>query len=141
MEKVYRKSWLALLKSLLSLILGVIVIFVISGTIFNYKVATFVSIILGVLFTIFIFRSSKIEVIITERKLHINLGTREYQYDIDKVSFHSEQVNNDCLTLYVVDENGKKQDFDLSLLGTTKYYEILEYLGIIGDKSEIIKLN
>lgn len=141
MKKTYRMSWIALFWDFVRLVLGVAVLFAILSVVFDFKIATLASACFATLILIHIFRSSRIEVATSDRTLDISIGTRVYHYELERVSFRSEQINNDVLTLYVIDESGTQQEFDLSLLGVLKYHQILTDLGVIGDKSPVIQLN
>lgn len=140
MEKIYRKSYIALLLNFVSLSLLLIVIFFLLNTFFDFKIALWSSFFLAILFLFFFFQKSRIEVVISDDTLSIFLGMKSYQYDLKKVSFRSEQINNNTFILYVIDENGRDESFDLSLLGFSKYQQILEDLRIIGERSDVIKI-
>lgn len=140
MKKVYRRSLIALLLKFISLIIGLVLFFIVLNMFFNFEISILSSSFLAVLLFVITFKKSRIEVIISECELDIFLGKKAYHYDLGKVSFYSEQIDNNVLTLYVVNENGKRNEFDLSLLGLTKFHQILEDLGIIGEKSNVIKI-
>ena len=134
MEKIYRRSLVAVIYNLIIMIFGVLVAFLISGVIGGYKVAI-------ILVVISIFRQLKTKVIINGNRLSINDGKKEFNYNLNEVHISSEQINNDSFFLYLYTEDGNKEMFDLSSLGKRKYNELIEDLGVVGVKSKTIKLN
>ena len=141
MEKIYRRSLVAVIYNLIIMIFGVLVAFLISGVIGGYKVAIIISSIIIILVVISIFRQLKTKVIINGNRLSINDGKKEFNYNLNEVHISSEQRNNDSFFLYLYTEDGNKEMFDLSSLGKRKYNELIEYLGVVGVKSKTIKLN
>ena len=141
MEKIYRRSLVAVIYNLIIMIFGVLVAFLISGVIGGYKVAIIISSIIIILVVISIFRQLKTKVIINGNRLSINDGKKEFNYNLNEVHISSEQRNNDSFFLYLYTEDGNKEMFDLSSLGKRKYNELIEDLGVVGVKSKIIKLN
>ena len=141
MEKIYRRSLVAVIYNLIIMIFGVLVAFLISGVIGGYKVAIIISSIIIILVVISIFRQLKTKVIINGNRLSINDGKKEFNYNLNEVHISSEQRNNDSFFLYLYSEDGNKEMFDLSSLGKRKYNELIEDLGVVGVKSKTIKLN
>ncbi len=141
MEKIYRRSLVAVIYNLIIMIFGVLVAFLISGVIGGYKVAIIISSIIIILVVISIFRQLRTKVIINGNGLSINDGKKEFNYNLNEVHISSEQRNNDSFFLYLYTEDGNKEMFDLSSLGKRKYNELIEDLGVVGVKSKIIKLN
>lgn len=141
MEKIYRRSLVAVIYNLIIMIFGVLVAFLISGVIGGYKVAIIISSIIIILVVISIFRQLKTKVIINGNRLSINDGKKEFNYNLNEVHISSEQRNNDSFFLYLYTEDGNKEMFDLSSLGKRKYNELIEDLGVVGVKSKTIKLN
>lgn len=141
MEKIYRRSLVAVIYNLIIMIFGVLVAFLISGVIGGYKVAIIISSIIIILVVISIFRQLKTKVIINGNRLSINDGKKEFNYNLNDVHISSEQRNNDSFFLYLYTEDGNKEMFDLSSLGKRKYNELIEDLGVVGVKSKTIKLN
>ena len=141
MEKIYRRSLVAVIYNLIIMIFGVLVAFLISGVIGGYKVAIIISSIIIILVVISIFRQLKTKVIINGNRLSINDGKKEFNYNLNEVHISSEQRNNDSFFLYLYTEDGNKEMFDLSSLGKRKYHELIEDLGVVGVKSKTIKLN
>lgn len=141
MEKIYRRSLVAVIYNLIIMIFGVLVAFLISGVIGGYKVAIIISSIIIILVVISIFRQLKTKVIINGNGLSINDGKKEFNYNLNEVHISSEQRNNDSFFLYLYTEDGNKEMFDLSSLGKRKYNELIEDLGVVGVKSKTIKLN
>lgn len=141
MEKIYRRSLVAVIYNLIIMIFGVLVAFLISGVIGGYKVAIIISSIIIILVVISIFRQLRTKIIINGNRLSINDGKKEFNYNLNEVHISSEQRNNDSLFLYLYTEDGNKEMFDLSSLGKRKYNELIEDLGVVGVKSKTIKLN
>ena len=141
MEKIYRRSLVAVIYNLIIMIFGVLVAFLISGVIGGYKVAIIISSIIIILVVISIFRQLRTKIIINGNGLSINDGKKEFNYNLNEVHISSEQRNNDSFFLYLYTEDGNKEMFDLSSLGKRKYNELIEDLGVVGVKSKIIKLN
>ena len=141
MEKIYRRSLVAVIYNLIIMIFGVLVAFLISGVIGGYKVAIIISSIIIILVIISIFRQLKTKVIINGNRLSINDEKKEFNYNLNEVHISSEQRNNDSFFLYLYTEDGNKEMFDLSSLGKRKYNELIEDLGVVGVKSKTIKLN
>ena len=141
MEKIYRRSLLAVIYNLIIMIFGVLVAFLISGVIGGYKVAIIISSIIIILVVISIFRQMRTKIIINGNRLSINDGKKEFNYNLNEVHISSEQRNNDSFFLYLYTEDGNKEMFDLSSLGKRKYNELIEDLGVVGAKSKTIKLN
>lgn len=141
MEKIYRRSLLAVIYNLIIMIFGVLVAFLISGVIGGYKVAIIISSIIIILVVISIFRQLRTKIIINGNSLSINDGKKEFNYNLNEVHISSEQRNNDSFFLYLYTEDGNKEMFDLSSLGKRKYNELIEDLGVVGAKSKTIKLN
>lgn len=141
MEKIYRRSLVAVIYNLIIMIFGVLVAFLISGVIGGYKVAIIISSIIIILVVISIFRQLRTKIIINGNRLSINDGKKEFNYNLNEVHISSEQINNDSFYLYLYTEDGNKEMFDLSSLGKRKYNELIEDLGVVGVKSKTIKLN
>lgn len=141
MEKVYRRSLVAVIYNLVIMAFGMLVVFLVSGTIGGYKVAIIVSSFLFILVFISIFRQIRTKVIISGNSLSIYDGKKEFHYNLNEIKISSETINNDSFFLYVFTEDGNKEMFDLSFLGIYKYNELIEELGIVGEKSKIIKLH
>ena len=141
MEKIYRRSLVAVIYNFIIMIFGVLVAFLISGVIGGYKVAIIISSIIIILVVISIFRQLRTKIIINGNRLSINDGKKEFNYNLNEVHISSEQRNNDSFFLYLYTEDGNKEMFDLSSLGKRKYNELIEDLGVVGVKSKTIKLN
>ena len=141
MEKIYRRSLVAVIYNLIIMIFGVLVAFLISGVIGGYKVAIIITSIIIILVAISIFRQLRTKIIINGNSLSINDGKKEFNYNLNEVHISSEQINNDSFYLYLYTEDGNKEMFDLSSLGKRKYNELIEDLGVVGVKSKTIKLN
>ena len=141
MEKIYRRSLVAVIYNFIIMIFGVLVAFLISGVIGGYKVAIIISSIIIILVVISIFRQLRTKIIINGNSLSINDGKKEFNYNLNEVHISSEQRNNDSFFLYLYTEDGNKEMFDLSSLGKRKYNELIEDLGVVGVKSKTIKLN
>lgn len=141
MEKIYRRSLVAVIYNLIIMIFGVLVAFLISGVIGGYKVAIIISSIIIILVVISIFKQLRTKIIINGNGLSINDGKKEFNYNLNEVHISSEQRNNDSFFLYLYTEDGNKEMFDLSSLGKRKYNELIEDLGVVGVKSKTIKLN
>ena len=141
MEKIYRRSLVAVIYNLIIMIFGALVVFLISGVIGGYKVAIIISSIIIILVVISIFRQLRTKIIINGNRLSINDGKKEFNYNLNEVHISSEQRNNDSFFLYLYTEDGNKEMFDLSSLGKRKYNELIEDLGVVGVKSKTIKLN
>lgn len=141
MEKIYRRSLVAVIYNLIIMIFGALVVFLISGVIGGYKVAIIISSIIIILVVISIFRQLRTKIIINGNVLSINDGKKEFNYNLNEVHISSEQRNNDSFFLYLYTEDGNKEMFDLSSLGKRKYNELIEELGVVGVKSKTIKLN
>ena len=141
MEKIYRRSLVAVIYNLIIMIFGVLVAFLISGVIGGYKVAIIISSIIIILVVISIFRQLRTKIIINGNRLSINDGKKEFNYNLNEVHISSEQRNNDSFFLYLYTEDGNKEMFDLSSLGKRKYNVLIEDLGVVGVKSKTIKLN
>ncbi len=141
MEKIYRRSLVAVIYNLIIMIFGVLVAFLISGVIGGYKVAIIISSIIIILVVISIFKQLRTKIIINGNGLSINDGKKEFTYNLNEVHISSEQRNNDSFFLYLYTEDGNKEMFDLSSLGKRKYNELIEDLGVVGVKSKTIKLN
>lgn len=141
MEKIYRRSLVAVIYNFIIMIFGVLVAFLISGVIGGYKVAIIISSIIIILVVISIFRQMRTKIIINGNRLSINDGKKEFNYNLNEVHISSEQINNDSFYLYLYTEDGNKEMFDLSSLGKRKYNELIEDLGVVGVKSKTIKLN
>ena len=141
MEKIYRRSLVAVIYNLIIMIFGVLVAFLISGVIGGYKVAIIISSIIIILVVISIFKQLRTKIIINGNLLSINDGKKEFNYNLNEVHISSEQINNDSFFLYLYTEDGNKEMFDLSSLGKRKYNELIEDLGVVGVKSKTIKLN
>ena len=106
MEKIYRRSLVAVIYNLIIMIFGVLVAFLISGVIGGYKVAIIISSIIIILVVISIFRQLKTKVIINGNRLSINDGKKEFNYNLNEVHISSEQRNNDSFFLYLYTEDG-----------------------------------
>lgn len=141
MEKIYRRSLVAVIYNLIIMIFGALVAFLISGVIGGYKVAIIISSIIIILVVISIFRHLRTKIIINGNVLSINDGKKEFNYNLNEVHISSEQRNNDSFFLYIYTEDGNKEMFDLSSLGKRKYNELIKDLGVVGVKSKTIKLN
>lgn len=141
MEKIYKRSLIALIYNVIIMAFGVFAAVVISSVIGKTIIAVGVAAVIIVWALINIYRGARTKVILNGDKLFIYDGKREFDYNINRVQLSSEQINNDTFYLYVNTDDGENEVFDLSFLGVMKFNELIEDLGVVGEKSEAIKLH
>lgn len=141
MEKIYKRSLIALIYNAVIMAFGVFAAVVISAVIGKTIIAVSVAAVIIVWALINIYRGARTKVILNGDKLFIYDGKREFDYNINRVQLSSEQINNDTFYLYVNTDDGENEVFDLSFLGVMKFNELIEDLGVVGEKSEAIKLH
>lgn|GEM_PF-1362902 len=141
MEKIYKRSLIALIYNAVIMAFGVFAAVVISSVIGKTIIAVGVAAVIIVWALINIYRGARTKVILNGDKLFIYDGKREFDYNMNRVQLSSEQINNDTFYLYVNTDDGENEVFDLSFLGVMKFNELIEDLGVVGEKSEAIKLH
>lgn len=141
MEKIYKRSLIALIYNVIIMAFGVFAAVVISSVIGKTIIAVGVAAVIIVWALINIYRGARTKVILNGDKLFIYDGKREFDYNMNRVQLSSEQINNDTFYLYVNTDDGENEVFDLSFLGVMKFNELIEDLGVVGEKSEAIKLH
>lgn len=141
MEKIYKRSLIALIYNVIIMAFGVFAAVVISSVIGKTIIAVGVAAVIIVWALINIYRGARTKVILNGDKLFIYDGKREFDYNTNRVQLSSEQINNDTFYLYVNTDDGENEVFDLSFLGVMKFNELIEDLGVVGEKSEAIKLH
>lgn len=141
MEKIYKRSLIALIYNAVIMAFGVFAAVVISSVIGKTIIAVGVAAVIIVWALINIYRGARTKVILNGDKLFIYDGKREFDYNMNRIQLSSEQINNDTFYLYVNTDDGENEVFDLSFLGVMKFNELIEDLGVVGEKSEAIKLH
>lgn len=141
MEKIYKRSLIALIYNVVIMAFGVFAAVIISSVIGKTIIAVGVAAVIIVWALINIYRGARTKVILNGDKLFIYDGKREFDYNMNRVQLSSEQINNDTFYLYVNTDDGENEVFDLSFLGVMKFNELIEDLGVVGEKSEAIKLH
>ena len=141
MEKIYKRSLIALIYNVVIMAFGVFAAVVISAVIGKTIIAVGVAAVIILWALINIYRGARTKVILNGDKLFIYDGKREFDYNMNRVQLSSEQINNDTFYLYVNTDDGENEVFDLSFLGVMKFNELIEDLGVVGEKSEAIKLH
>lgn len=141
MEKIYKRSLIALIYNVVIMAFGVFAAVIISSVIGKTIIAVGVAAVIIVWALINIYRGARTKVILNGDKLFIYDGKREFDYNMNRVQLSSEQINNDTFYLYVNTGDGENEVFDLSFLGVMKFNELIEDLGVVGEKSEAIKLH
>jgi hypothetical protein len=141
MEKIYKRSLIALIYNVIIMAFGVFAAVVISSVIGKTIIAVGVAAVIIVWALINIYRGARTKVILNGDKLFIYDGKREFDYNMNRVQLSSEQINNDTFYLYVNTDDGENEVFDLSFLGVMKFNQLIEDLGVVGEKSEAIKLH
>lgn len=140
MEKIYRKSPVAVIWNLILMLAAAALGLVVLG----YFAGTEIAVGGAALLTLFIlwsmFRQFRMKVAVEGGTLTIVTGGRTHSYDLDRVSLSARARNNDTFTLRVEDEHGS-ESFDLSLLGSAQFNRLLEDIGLIGDKSTVTRLD
>lgn len=141
MEKIYKRSLIALIYNAVIMAFGVFAAVVISSVIGKTIIAVGVAAVIILWALINIYRGARTKVILEGDRLFIYDGKREFDYNMNRVQLSSEQINNDTFYLYVNTDDGENEVFDLSFLGVMKFNELIEDLGVVGEKSEAIKLH
>lgn len=141
MEKIYKRSLIALIYNVVIMAFGVFAAVVISSVIGKTIIAAGVAAVIIVWALINIYRGARTKVILNGDKLFIYDGKREFDYNMNRIQLSSEQINNDTFYLYINTDDGGNEVFDLSFLGVMKFNELIEDLGVVGEKSEAIKLH
>lgn len=139
LEKVYKNSLSEVIFKFIRIVATVVVLFFTIGYFFDIKIAIIATIILVAILIIYNSKQPKTKVVIRDSELYIFVGEKEYHYNIDTAIISSER-DNDTFTLKIIDENGLLEEFDMSLLGITKQRQLLDDLGVTGEKSKVIKL-
>lgn len=141
MEKIYKRSLIALIYNVVIMAFGVFAAVVISSVIGKTIIAAGVAAVIIVWALINIYRGARTKVILNGDKLFIYDGKKEFDYNMNRIQLSSEQINNDTFYLYINTDDGGNEVFDLSFLGVMKFNELIEDLGVVGEKSEAIKLH
>lgn len=140
MTKTYRISWIAFLMHWVVLIALTGIAYFIAEMFIKPIYAAAICGGVSLLFHIMLIRNAQLRITISRQQLNITVKGHTWNYDLQRISCSSESINNTSFTLYITDEHGAKQDFDLSLLGSTKYHELLHDLGVIGEQSPVVSL-
>lgn len=140
MEKKYRFSPISLLFTIIKDIFAIGVVFIIVGYLFEIKAGIISSVVVGVLILKSIFDDLRTHVTVTDKELIIKENNKTFSYDLRKIKLGAETKNNDNFKI-IVQENDNIKKFDLSILGYYQFNELINDLGIIGDKSKIKKLD
>lgn len=140
MEKKYRFSPISLLFTIIKDIFAIGVVFIIVGYLFEIKAGIISSLVVGVLILKSIFDDLRTHVTVTDKELIIKENSKTFNYDLRKIKLGAKIKNNDNFKI-IVQENDNIKNFDLSILGYYQFNELINDLGIIGDKSKIKKLD
>lgn len=82
---------------------------------------------------------SRIYIRVDQNELYIKQSKKEYRFYLDQVEVSAKSTNQGELDLYIQHAEGTL-DVDCSFLGYAKFEDLLETLGVIGDKQKAIKL-
>ncbi|WP_428771493.1 hypothetical protein V1L52_05685 [Treponema sp. HNW] len=83
-------------------------------------------------------------VTLDEKTLTVKKGKKTDVFPLDKVSFRAKIVSSrgeNACTLYAVDSEGKETKINCELIGIAQFEDMLEKLGVTGDKSPATKLD
>lgn len=140
MYKIYRFSLIALIWNTLGYAIATLALFVLVAYFLEIKIALVISAIIALLIILSMFKDLKTKVIISDDNLELHYHNKIYNYDLKKINYKAKMVNNDQNTLYITDNQGKIQDFDLSMLGRLKFESLLDDLDELTNKDKVIKI-
>lgn len=82
---------------------------------------------------------SRLKIVIDDKNICFITKRESKTFEIDNCEFYSHIENNEDFRLTVVC-NGEKNSFDCTFLGYSKYCDLLENLGVTGEKQKAIKI-
>lgn len=139
-ERIYKSTSLQVVKELVILIAACAFL----GFVLHYFVKLYVNAIIvavvAITSLIFTLSDRKLYVKVTDDTLTVIKGKKVDEYKIEECDFKATSKNNDILNLIVIDSSGKTKSYDVSLLGYRQFKNLIEDLGIVGNKSESIVL-
>ena len=124
--KEYKRSIIAIIYNFILTTIGFIIVTIITWYIFKWIFVFPLWILIYLLYMYFFF-TNKIHVVIKEDDLSIKIGKKEKNFKISCCTFSYKIVKNNDLYLYV-NENGNLHFFDLSLIGITNFYKLINDL-------------
>lgn len=140
MEKAYSRNIFAVAWNLLALACGVILAFLVLGRFFGMVAGLLGSGLLAVAMLADMLSHLRMRVVVRDTSLSIFKGREEWHFDLGQVALRAESSNGQYLTLKVVEADGAAHDFDLTLLGVSQYQQLLEDLGVTGERSAVTRL-
>ncbi len=105
----------------------------------NLLIVIGIAVIVALIYIYATFIGARIYIRVDGNDLYIRRGRNEYRFKTDEIAIRAKSSNDDAADLYIHDGT-KEEHIDCSLLGHTRFYELLEDLGVIGEKQEAIKL-
>lgn len=139
-ERIYKSTSFQVVKELVILIAACAFL----GFVLHYFVKLYVNAIIvavvAITSLIFTLSDRKLYVKVTDDTLTVIKGKKVDEYKIEECDFKATSKNNDILNLIVIDSSGKTKSYDVSLLGYRQFKNLIEDLGIVGNKSESIVL-
>lgn len=139
-KRIYKaKKWI-FIKDLLMYCFGLALLTAILLFFINHYIVLAIVSVITLLIIFSVFKDKKLVIIIDDEYLNIIRGHKNDNYTIKNCSFKA-KISDYSLDLYVYDKDGYKHSYDLSLIGHRSFNELLNDLGIIGDKAEPIVIS
>lgn len=92
----------------------------------------------GFLYVYLMIWNKRIYVRVDEHTLYIKENGKEYHFTLNEVSASAYTSNHEA-TLYIHTDT-EKHDFDLDLLSASAFGDLLEDLGVVGEKQTVLHL-
>lgn len=141
-ERIYRASNFVFIKEIVSMLFGfVFLAFLLMYFLDNLVLSIGIALVVLLPALFFTGRDKKLYVKVTDEMVTIVKGRKSSQYRLGECALKASSENRESFTLYITDADGKKADYDLSLLGYTRWQELLADLKITGDHAESVVLD
>lgn len=140
-QRIYKSSATKFIWNIILSIFGIVVAMVVSSFFLDDTKTYIVGAVVGFLFLLMIISDSRLTVSVNDEYVIFKKGKKEKKFEIAKYSFGYSTRNRDSYRIIVMDESGEKQEIDCSGLSYGNFEKLAEDLGIIGEKSEVTKLN
>lgn len=139
--KVYKASYLRLLKGIGLSIFAVLAIYIIAYNFVSDEIAAIIAG-LSLLVNLFlVFNDLKHKVVVDNGFVTFKVQGEDKTFEIGKCSFYAKIYNRQDQTIEVTDEDNNKYKVDCSGISYKDFMLLLEDLRVMGENSSITKLN
>lgn len=142
MQKEFKRGILKSIHTLFSYLIGSVFVGGLVAWWFNnllYGIIAGVVVIAWPLFDFY--RDMKKRIVVDNNTLTIHTPSKSTHYKLDEVGIKAKSVNDEDFTLTITFSDGKRETIDCSYLSSSSFDELLNELGIQGDKQQPIKLD